>query len=92
MAKIPFIATKIPFIATKIPFRATKIFYKTMVILFQIRQTAIDPTKIVHDAISTGVELDLADGITLAWEKAVAEVMLNHTSDNYTVLANVARR
>ena len=30
--------------------------------------------------------------ITLQWEKLVAEVMLNHSNENITVLANVARR
>ena len=56
------------------------------------RQTANDPSKAVQDDLSTGVELDLADPITLQWEKLVAEVMLNHSNENITVLANVARR
>ena len=46
----------------------------------------------VRDEGGSGVELDLADPISLLWEKLAAEVMLQHSTEEITVLANVARR
>ena len=46
----------------------------------------------VRDEGGSGVELDLADPISLEWEKLAAEVMLQHSTEEITVLANVARR
>lgn len=68
------------------------ILFLSSLSIFYSRQTSIDPTKAVQEDIGTGVELDLADPITLEWEKLVADVMLNHSNGNITVLANVARR
>ncbi len=57
-----------------------------------IRTTTFDPSKAVRDEGGSGVELDLTDPISLEWEKTVAEVMLEHSTNDITVLANVARR
>ena len=39
----------------------------------------------------SGVELELADATTLAWEKALIDTTLNTTAENITILLNSAR-
>ena len=39
----------------------------------------------------SGVELELADATSLAWEKALIETTLNMTAENVTILLNSAR-
>ena len=59
--------------------------------------TALDESKELTEEGGVGVELDLADEDTLAWEKAVIEAMFEVSKDaekesDVKVLVNVARR
>lgn len=48
-----------------------------------------------HEAeidLGTGIEFDVADPITLEWEKSLADEILNHSAEDITLFANVGRR
>jgi len=58
----------------------------------KFRTTSIVEVKHEAEELSAGIELDLADPVTLEWEKSVSEEMLRHSAEDIIVLANVGRR
>ncbi len=57
--------------------------------------TAFDPSQLLGEEGGTGIELELADPLSLAWEKEVVSAMLESSNEQETgvrILANAARR